>query len=463
MGKKNVSENTDVARLLKQTILPFTKQKPSAKIVFWFDDGDRVIYDWIYPQFASRDIVGIASVYTDNIGASDERATGMTENEIKEMYTSGWEIASETKSHAHLSSISLAEAEIELKGSYDILVAMGVNPTTLTVPFGEYNEDVLEIASKYYRAASAGDYASNYPPFRTMALNREDLDVYSLSTIEDIIDEAVSNDALLILRGHPQNWDETRKSIFLSAIDYAIASGAEITTLYEALNEDGNILEFGVWDNFFRIGTNGAISASNLNFKKQVNLLSSTPIGSFPNNSISIDPWSGGAGSTEFPSVSGVLYTLRFTDRNPEYQYQRQVWQDRVSPGMLFLRTWNAVSESWDEWETVGVLSQSFAAHTSSSDISNFHNKTLSFEPSNATGYPTASGMLLTFKTAHEAYHRQLWSPRTDMTTLYIRRWNETTDSWDSWVQIAGGASGSFTSADGKTITVVNGRITAIV
>jgi peptidoglycan/xylan/chitin deacetylase (PgdA/CDA1 family) len=112
-----------------------------------FDDGNRVQYTSYFPILKEYGTKATFYVVTQWIGQLGR----FNWNDLEELYDHGNEIGSHTLTHPHLTELSEKDLEFELAGSLAVLRRFKC--TTLAYPFGEYDQEVIKCAKKYYSAA----------------------------------------------------------------------------------------------------------------------------------------------------------------------------------------------------------------------------------------------------------------------------------------------------------------------
>jgi hypothetical protein len=112
-----------------------------------FDDGNRVQYTSYFPILKEYGTKATFYVVTQWIGQPGR----CNWNDLGELYDYGNEIGSHTLTHPHLMELSEKDLDFELAGSLAALRRFGC--TTLAYPFGEYDQEVINCAMKYYSAA----------------------------------------------------------------------------------------------------------------------------------------------------------------------------------------------------------------------------------------------------------------------------------------------------------------------
>jgi peptidoglycan/xylan/chitin deacetylase (PgdA/CDA1 family) len=112
-----------------------------------FDDAIRVQYTSYFPILKEYGTKATFYVVPQWIGQPGR----LNWNDLEELHDYGNEIGSHTLTHPHLTELSEKDLDFELSGSLAALRRFRC--TTLAYPFGEYNQDVINCATKYYSAA----------------------------------------------------------------------------------------------------------------------------------------------------------------------------------------------------------------------------------------------------------------------------------------------------------------------
>ncbi len=126
---------------------------------FIFDDGNDTDYLVAKDIFAEQGAVACSAITTDWINTKDHLSTA----QIRALRDAGWEIMSHTVSHPDLPSLSASHIDDELSRSKSALENLGVTVNNLVYPYNKNNEQVRQIARKYYRSARGGTNAANAP------------------------------------------------------------------------------------------------------------------------------------------------------------------------------------------------------------------------------------------------------------------------------------------------------------
>lgn len=125
---------------------------PKNPIVITFDDGYSSNYEIAYPILKELSIPATIFVVTDTVGAvageGKVNYSHFTWEQAKEMEESGLiEIQSHTLSHSKLDTLPFEAQVLELrKSKYDIEKNMGKKCDMIAYPYGNYNENIRNIA-----------------------------------------------------------------------------------------------------------------------------------------------------------------------------------------------------------------------------------------------------------------------------------------------------------------------------
>jgi len=182
----------------------------------WFDDGWLSTYSQAYPQMRAKNLKGIISVVSSQVGYP----SFCNETQLKEMYDSGWDLVNHSYSHKNLLDIETDEAEHEIAACKQYLESKGFTRASdhFVPPYCATNDDVDEIIKKYAATSrpvwSKFNYLPIYEPDQLgfMEVTNET----SPQTVKEWIDTAVENGLWLVLMFH------------------SLESPAELSTQYDA-------------------------------------------------------------------------------------------------------------------------------------------------------------------------------------------------------------------------------------
>jgi peptidoglycan/xylan/chitin deacetylase (PgdA/CDA1 family) len=247
---------------------------PAPRVSFTFDDGFVSSLTKAAPTLAKYNLAGTNYVITDCVGltapndcAADGTRDYMSWEQIRELQnTYGWEIGSHTASHPLLSTLTTSQIEAEMVNSRQALVDNGVNATNIAFPYGDYNNEVLAQAAKYYESARgfADTDAMNGWPYNANLLYDQQVQsgapapVWSLCTdmtvagVKACIDQAVANNQWLILTFHDiLDTPDTSSESY----DYSTAELDAIAAYAKEKQDAGSLKVVNVADGLVR-GTN---------------------------------------------------------------------------------------------------------------------------------------------------------------------------------------------------------------
>ena len=138
-----------------------------------FDDAFRSVIERAFPIMEGLGVKGTVFVPTAYVGQNhamswpgieqwagteyEDELACMDWDELKQLSEAGWEIASHTQTHPHLTEIGDEQLRRELVGSRDeIDRRIGVRCRTIAYPFGDHDERVEEaVRNAGYEAAGA--------------------------------------------------------------------------------------------------------------------------------------------------------------------------------------------------------------------------------------------------------------------------------------------------------------------
>ena len=317
--------------------------------VFTTDDSRAEDYTIGKAIFESVGVPAVVYAVSNSIGKSGYLSI---EQALELQNDLGWEIASHSKTHpAPFPNISDAQAEIEFRESKLELESMGFNIYNYSYVGGNYGGRERLLARKYYRSARCSDRQNkgvNEPPLNTYELKtiwidpetaplKQWLEEYNKTTAlqkmydfaVETINHARSTNGVAIISTHFINvQDADLQNTFRSVVEYA-NSQTEVTTLNDALNRVGNIVDIGDYSQYGErsknkshvvIGVDGVMSGS-LSVTERDRYSVSTPFDMFPFG-VTITPISYANREGTPEDYSGFLKTHRFDDMEGSVNYQ---------------------------------------------------------------------------------------------------------------------------------------------
>ncbi len=130
------------------------KPIPDHAIVLTFDDGWKSQYEYAVPILEKYKFTGTFFIITNSTGAKSY----MSVDELKDLNSKGFEIASHTKTHPKLVTLDDVKLADELQGSKKALEdKLGITITTMAYPYYGHDDRVMKaVQAAGYHGARAG-------------------------------------------------------------------------------------------------------------------------------------------------------------------------------------------------------------------------------------------------------------------------------------------------------------------
>jgi len=135
-GYRTISVETMVKAISEGTELP---AKP---IILTFDDGSESVHSTAMPILQKYNFTGTAYIVYKYIGANQFMDT----EEIRDLYTKGWEIGSHSINHLDLTTIPDSQESEIIESRWKLQDRLGIPILTFAYPFGTYDEDSVYFA-----------------------------------------------------------------------------------------------------------------------------------------------------------------------------------------------------------------------------------------------------------------------------------------------------------------------------
>ena len=113
-----------------------------AAVTFMFDDGYKSTKSAAKPILDKYRFVGSAASISSVVGTSGN----MTAQDLRDLQTAGWDIASHSVTHPSMISLSTTAARNELQNSKSALTGLGLTIDSFVWPYGDYNQAVIGLA-----------------------------------------------------------------------------------------------------------------------------------------------------------------------------------------------------------------------------------------------------------------------------------------------------------------------------
>ncbi|MHB8105017.1 MAG: polysaccharide deacetylase family protein, partial [Dehalococcoidales bacterium] len=120
-------------------------------ICIFFDDAYKNQFDVALPVLLQYNFKATFAVITDYIGKGRDLMEYMDAGELEALARDGMDIASHSKTHARLTSLSYEELRVEISESKQDLENMGFEVSTMVYPYYEWDDRVIDyvIAANY--------------------------------------------------------------------------------------------------------------------------------------------------------------------------------------------------------------------------------------------------------------------------------------------------------------------------
>jgi peptidoglycan/xylan/chitin deacetylase (PgdA/CDA1 family) len=235
---KNGTLTIDNASLVALPSNPF----PQGMVTLVFDDGLTSQYNNARSILTSAGIKATFAIITQGVRDINGDKAAMTWAQIHTIENDGNEIASHSRTHPDLSTLSASAAQAEIQGSMSDLIAKGFSPKTFVYPVGGENPAVEAMVEGAGYAGARGSYwGLNSPTANRWALYDVRYDkATTAAQINAMIDQAVSDKRWLILEIHdvlPSGGDDyaITPSKLQSVVTHIQSSGIKAVTLEEGM------------------------------------------------------------------------------------------------------------------------------------------------------------------------------------------------------------------------------------
>jgi len=205
-------------------------------VTLTFDDGNLSHYTNAFPAMDTFGYKGVAYVISYYINASNH----MDSTQLLELQNKGWEIGGHSKTHPDLTSLSRSEIITEINDSYQNLTDYGLTQKHFAYPYGDYDINVIDVLSDYYKTART--ILNGYNFYNRKYRLKDQDGSNGVSAVQGYIDKAANDSSWLILLFHeigvPGGESNVDLDDFNTILNYLNSSNVDVVTIDEAL---GNI------------------------------------------------------------------------------------------------------------------------------------------------------------------------------------------------------------------------------
>jgi hypothetical protein len=210
-----------------------TPKRDSGAVLFVFDDGNRSDYSVAYDMLSDRGMVGTSAVIPEVVGDGGN----LTRPQIDEMDDDGWAFAAHPQRESPaggLGSIPADEAEQEMRDTKRWLLdnTSGRGANTLVWPFGDFDEDSLNIAGEYFDLSFGGG-ASAANGIITEAGWVPRVNTDDVENSLDALETAYKTETVCALMAHGTGGSRLPKSDFRRLLDKVEQRNLDVLTTAE--------------------------------------------------------------------------------------------------------------------------------------------------------------------------------------------------------------------------------------
>ena len=255
-----------------------------AQITFSFDDGYKNVYDLGMPILAPKNIPGVIYPITGPLERREDWV--MNWNQIRELQNAyGWEIGSHGINHQKLTALSPQDLDNELQISKKALESRGLVIKSLATPYGDHNNQVLNLAARYYQSHRTVQGTNNSFPYNDyLVTSKEVSSSVSSEEVKKWIDKAISDQEWLVFLFHnivednPGRLDYKREDL-QKIVDYVISTPIRPVTVSEGLE----VTEENMVPNYSFEDTASDFASAWTRGNSQYSEIDATGVGNFPN------------------------------------------------------------------------------------------------------------------------------------------------------------------------------------
>jgi|AntAceMinimDraft_18_1070375.scaffolds.fasta_scaffold78149_2 peptidoglycan/xylan/chitin deacetylase (PgdA/CDA1 family) len=143
-------------------LLDRKKNEDRSYVSIVFDDGYTDMHDNVLPILNEYNISSTFYIIPGLVGEKFEEEKIMDWEQIKELQEQGHEIGSHSMNHPRLTKITRKNIISELKSSKEELESRDLTINSLAIPYGDYNEEIKNIAREYYSSVRSSDWNYNF-------------------------------------------------------------------------------------------------------------------------------------------------------------------------------------------------------------------------------------------------------------------------------------------------------------
>ncbi|WP_238884693.1 polysaccharide deacetylase family protein [Clostridium sp. YIM B02551] len=234
IGSKNFNNNINksMSAISKTNI-----QQQSVAVTFIEDDATKNFSSKWQSILDQKKI----SISIAVISSSVNTHNYMSVDELKGLYSKGYDILSETKSYKHLDTLNTDEIQSEFQDSQSWLANNGfvTGNKVVVYPYGIKNTDtdIQNIAKQYYDyAININDSINSIPIKNKMNVSTLDVNTTDLDSLKKEVDKVSKDGGWLILSTHSSS-DDFNKDTITNLIDYISSKNIKISKVSDVITQ----------------------------------------------------------------------------------------------------------------------------------------------------------------------------------------------------------------------------------
>lgn len=216
-------------------------EEQKANVIFLLDDGHVSQYTQAFPILRSKGFRGNIGVISSAIGQEGY----LNEEDLRELYSYGWDLANHSDTHRDLSTLSKEEQIDELSACRDYLNGNGYTRASDIVfyPYGGFNEDTIDIINTDYKMGrTINENIENTPPVAMHAIKIVNmLSFRAPSTLNDFVDRAIKVGGTVIFLAHKLTLTAN------DSVEYPIDSFKQVVDYVYQRKDEVNVLTISEW------------------------------------------------------------------------------------------------------------------------------------------------------------------------------------------------------------------------
>jgi hypothetical protein len=215
-----------------------TPKRDSGAVLFVFDDAFRSDYTVAYDMMSARGMAGSSAIIPRVVDGGSNK---LTRSQIDEMDADGWAWPAHPQRESvseGLGSIPADEAEQEMRETKQWILdnTSGRGANTLVWPFGDFDENSLNIAGNYFDLSfGGGSSAANGTLTEAGWVPRVNTD--DIENALDAIDHAYKTETVCVLMAHTVGGSRLPASDFRRLLDRVESWGLDVLTTAEFADE----------------------------------------------------------------------------------------------------------------------------------------------------------------------------------------------------------------------------------